>query len=188
MASEIVTRGEAAQLLHAILTQSFTVEEPPAPVTLENPAGVNTNGFLLELRRVPESILAEFNRRGWTYRIDFEYMANLSKKLNMSCIGATSYTDKTIYISDAKATLHEFGHFLDKVLDDSAEWERLFQAEAKDSILRDYAKTNSREYFADCFAYWISYSDNEKRMKSFQNAAPQTYAYMEMLATNKWDC
>ena len=111
-ASEIVTRGEAAQLLHAILTQSFTVEEPPTPVTLENPAGINTNDFLLELHRVPESILVEFNRRGWKYVIDFDYMADLSDRLDMSCIGDTSYGTKTIYVSDAKATIHEFGHFL----------------------------------------------------------------------------
>ena len=31
----------------------------------------------------------------------------------MSCIGATNYSQKTIYLSDASATLHEFGHFLD---------------------------------------------------------------------------
>ena len=65
-ASEIVTRGEAAQLLHAILTQSFAVEAPPAPVKLENPTGVHTNDFLLELRRVPEPILALHKRRVWT--------------------------------------------------------------------------------------------------------------------------
>ena len=39
-------------------------------------------------------------------------MGGLSKKLNMSCIGATNYSRKTIYISEANATLHEFGHFL----------------------------------------------------------------------------
>lgn len=85
-ASEIVTRGEAAQLLHAILTQSFAVEAPPALVTLENPTGVHANDFLLELRRVPESILAEFNEAGWTYRIDFDFMADLSDRLDMSCM------------------------------------------------------------------------------------------------------
>ena len=61
---------------------------------------------------------------------------------------------------------------------DSTEWEKLYQAEASESILRDYAKTNSREYFADCFAYWVSYSGIEKHMEVFRNAAPQTYAYI----------
>ena len=68
----------------------------------------------------------------------------------------------------------------------SAEHERLYLAEAQDSGLRDYAKTNSREYFADCFVYWITYSGNEKPMETFWNTAPQTYAYMEKLAANNW--
>ena len=66
------------------------------------------------------------------------------------------------------------------------EHERLYLAEAQNSCLRDYAKANSREYFADCFVYWITYSGNEKRMETFQNAAPETYAYIEKLAANNW--
>ena len=151
----LVTRGEAAIILHAVLTQSFHVEEPPAPVTLVNAAGVNVNDFLLELRKVPEQVLDAFNAAGWTYCIDFDYMGGLSKKLNMSCIGATNYSRKTIYISEADATLHEFGHFLDYALGFPAEHERLYLAESQNSSLRDYAKTNSREFFADCFVYWI---------------------------------
>ncbi len=92
----LVTRGEAAIILHAVLTQSFRIEEPPVPVTLVNAAGVNVNDFLLELRKVPEQILDAFNATGWTYRIDFDYISELSKQLNMSCIGATNYSQKTI--------------------------------------------------------------------------------------------
>ena len=182
----LVTRGEAAIILHAVLTQSFHVEEPPAPVTMVNAAGVNVNDFLLELRKVPEQVLDAFNATGWTYCIDFDYMGGLSKKLNMSCIGATNYSRKTIYISEADATLHEFGHFLDYALGFPAEHERLYLAESQNSSLRDYAKTNSREFFADCFVHWITYSGNEKRMETFRNAAPQTWAYMKKLATNNW--
>ena len=182
----LVTRGEAAIILHAVLTQSFHVEEPPAPVTMVNAAGVNVNDFLLELRKVPEQVLDAFNATGWTYCIDFDYMGGLSKKLNMSCIGATDYSQKTIYLSDASATLHEFGHFLDWQLGFPAEHERLYLAESQNSSLRDYAKTNSREFFADCFVYWITYSADKKRMDDFRDAAPQTYAYMKKLATNNW--
>ena len=182
----LVTRGEAAIILHAVLTQSFHVEEPPAPVTLVNAAGVNVNDFLLELRKVPEQVLDAFNAAGWTYCIDFDYMGGLSKKLNMSCIGATNYSRKTIYISEADATLHEFGHFLDYALGFPAEHERLYLAESQNSSLRDYAKTNSREFFADCFVHWITYSADKKRMDDFRDAAPQTYAYMKKLATNNW--
>ena len=48
--TEIVTRGEAAQLLYAVLIRDLTVEAPPAPVSLENWAGVDVNDYLLALR------------------------------------------------------------------------------------------------------------------------------------------
>ena len=159
---------------------------PAAPVTLVNAAGVNINDYLLALRQVPEPMLAAFNVAGWTYRIDFDYISELSKQLNMSCIGATNYSQKTIYLSDASATFHEFGHFLDWQLGFPAEHEQLYLAEAQTSGLRDYAKTNAREYFADCFDYWITYSADKKRMDDFRDAAPQTYAYMKKLAANNW--
>lgn len=182
----LVTRGEAAIILHVVLTQSFRIEEPPVPVTLVNAAGVNINDYLLALRQVPEPVLAAFNAAGWTYRIDFDYISELSKQLNMSCIGATNYSQKTIYLSEASATLHEFGHFLDWTLGIPAEHEQLYLAEAQNSGLRDYAKTNAREYFADSFDYWIAYSGSEKRMETFRNAAPQTWAYFEALEKNNW--
>ena len=180
-ANEIVTRRDAAMLLHAILTRAFTVEAPPAPVALVNAAGVNVNDFLLELRKLPEQVLDAFNAAGWTYCIDFDYMGGLSKKLNMSCIGATNYSRKTIYISEASATLHEFGHFLDWMLGFPAEHEQLFRTEAAAAPLRDYAKTNAREYFADCFAYWVKYAENANAISLLQECAPLTYRYMEDL-------
>ena len=180
-ANEIVTRRDAAMLLHAILTRAFTVTAPEAPVTLVNAAGVNINDYLLALRQVPEPMLAAFKVAGWTYRIDFDYISELSKQLNMSCIGATNYSQKTIYISEASATLHEFGHFLDWTLGFPAEHEQLFRAEAATAPLRNYAKTNAREYFADCFAYWVKYAENANAISLLQECAPMTYRYMEDL-------
>lgn len=177
----LVTRGDAAIILHVVLTQSFRIEEPPVPVTLVNAAGVNINDYLLALRQVPEPVLAAFNAAGWTYRIDFDYISELSKKLNMSCIGATNYSQKTIYLSEASATLHEFGHFLDWMLGFPAEYEQLYLAEAQNSGLRDYAKTNAREYFADCFAYCIIHGNDSEMMESLRKNAPQTCTYFEEL-------
>ena len=76
-ANALVTRGEAAIILHAALTQSFHVEEPPAPVTLENRSGINANAILLELQYVPQPILDAFNARGWQLVIDRNYIAEL---------------------------------------------------------------------------------------------------------------
>ena len=112
---ENVTRGEVAALLHAVLTQEFQIDEPPvlSEFPIQNNAGVNMNDFLLALQEVPEPVLQKFKDKDWTYTVDFEYMAALSRKLDMSCIGAADYGAKRIYVSEASATLHEFGHFLD---------------------------------------------------------------------------
>ena len=177
----LVTRGDAAIILHVVLTQSFRIEEPPVPVTLVNAAGVNVNDFLLELRKLPEQVLAAFNAAAWTSRIDFDYISELSNRLNMSCIGATNYSQKTLYISEASATLHEFGHFLDWTRGFPAEYEQLYLAEAQNSGLRDYAKTNAREYFADCFAYCIIHGNDSEMMESLRKNAPQTCTYFEEL-------
>ena len=45
--------------------------------------------------------------------IGTEYLSDLSRKLGVNCIGAAVYTEKQIYVSEASAVLHEFGHFLD---------------------------------------------------------------------------
>ena len=185
-ANEIVTRRDAAMLLHAILTRAFAVTALAAPVTLVNAADVNINDYLLALRQVPEPVLAAFNAAGWTYRIDFDYISKLSKQLNMSCIGATNYSQKTIYLSDSSATLHEFGHFLDWTLGFPAEHEQLFRAEAAAAPLRNYAKTNVREYFADCFAYYITYGSNSEMMEHLRKNMPQTCAYFEKLGKGGW--
>ena len=84
------------------------------------------------------------------------------------------------------AVRHEFGHFLAGALGFPAEHERLFRAEGESAPLRNYAKTDSAEYFADCFAYWIDNSGSTQTMARFQAAAPRTYAYFQALAADRW--
>lgn len=185
-ALEIVSRGEAAQVLCVILTQELVIKEPLAPITMENRSGVSTNAFLLELRRVPQPILDAFNAHGWRYVIDYDYIANLGRQVGVSCTGATNYADKTIYISEAGATLHEFGHFLSSILNDLAARERLYCEEAQNSCLRAYAKTDAAEYFADFFDYWITNRQSTVKMTWLQASTPQTYAYFEALEADGW--
>lgn len=73
----------------------------------------------------------------------------------MNCIGLTSYSEKRIYVSTPSSTIHEFGHFLEWVLRFPPEYEMLYreEAEAALAVLREYAATNSHEYFADYFAF-----------------------------------
>ena len=188
--TDIITRGEAADLLYALLTGEFIVAPPPIleSLPLNNKEGVHLNSYLLELQKIPEPIRQAFAERGWQYTIDYEYLARLSEELNMSCTGATNYGSRQITVSSAGATVHEFGHFLDELMGFPSQTKDFYQEEAETTavLLRPYALTNEREYFADCFVYWLTYRDNSKKMAALQSVAPRTYAYFFMLEENGW--
>ena len=116
--TEIITRGEAAELLYALLTKTFAVVPPPMldNIPLDNKAGVALNNYLLEIQKIPESMMQSFAEKDWRYVIDFDYLAKLSKKYDLGCTGATIYEGRKIIVSSAKSTIHEFGHFLDGMM------------------------------------------------------------------------
>ena len=116
------------------------------------------------------------------------YLARLSEERNMSCIGATNYGSRQITVSSAGATVHEFGHFLDELMGFPSQAEGFYQEESGTAaaLLRPYALTNEREYFADCFVYWLTYRDNSKKMAALCSAAPKTYAYLLALESQNW--
>lgn len=60
--TDIITRGEAADLLYALLTGEFTVAAPPIlkTIPLNNKEGVHLNSHLLELQKIPEPIRQAF--------------------------------------------------------------------------------------------------------------------------------
>ena len=179
--SELVTRAEAAQLLHAILTQNLTITPPDTPVTVENLTQWNVNAFLLELCKIPQPILDAFNENGWTFVIGTEYLTDLSQKLGINCIGAAVYTEKRIYVSEASAVLHEFGHFLDCAMGFPQEHKDLYALEAASAPMKQHAKSNSLEYFAEFFAYWCS--GNTRILEQFKELTPETYAYFDGLSS-----
>lgn len=179
-AAELVTRAEAAQLLHAILTQTLSVTPPDTPVTVENLTQWNVNAFLLELRKVPQPILDAFNENGWAFVIGTEYLTNLSRKLGVNCIGAAAYTEKRIYVSEASAVLHEFGHFLDCTMGFPQAHKDLYAREAASAPMKQHAKSNSLEYFAEFFAYWLSGST--RTLAQLKKLTPETYVYFEKLS------
>lgn len=176
-----VTRGGAAQILHALLTNDLTVVEPRHPVLIENRAGVNLNSYLLELNKIPASMVEQFNADGWKYVIDYNRTGQKSRISGMECTGLTSYAERTIYVSDANSVAHEFGHYYDGALGFPSKHKALYSAEGGSAPLRAYAKSDVMEYFADCFAYWIRYADNSVRMGEFQRLAPETYEYMKLI-------
>ena len=187
---EVVTRGEAAMLLYAVLTQDLQAEEPPilSQFPIENPAGADLNDFLLELCQVPAPILERFRAGGWAYTVDHQHLAELSQKYHTSCTGAADYGKRHIYVSAASSTLHEFGHFLDWALGFPAVHDELFEAEAKGAaqFLRDYALTSSGEYLAESFAYFIRHQDNDAKLEQMERLTLRTYVYFCRLADSGW--
>lgn len=188
--AEIVTRGETAKLLLDLLTKDLEIEEPPmmSEFPIKNDEGANMNGFLLELQRVPEPILQAFERKGWIYTVNFQYLSDLSRRYDMSCVGAADYAAKRIYVSQANATPHEFGHFLDSALGFPSERLHFYEEEAQASsaFLREYARTNCKEYYADYFVYWLRYHDDTERAAQMRQLTPKTYEHFSQLAANSW--
>ena len=178
--TDFVTRAEAVQLLHAVLTQTLTDTPPDTPIAMENQTQWNVNAFLLELRKVPQPILDAFNENGWMFVIGTEYLTDLSRKLGVNCIGAAVYTEKRIYVSEASAVLHEFGHFLDCTMGFPQEHKDLYALEVASAPMKQHAKSNSLEYFAEFFAYWLSGST--RILAQLKELTPETYAYFEDLS------
>lgn len=159
---DLMTRSDAAEVLFQLLTCEYEVEAPPMVSAgfLYNKEGINLNAYLMEL----------------------------SEQRGMDCIGAASYSTKQIYVSDHAATIHEFGHFLDQVLNFPSKHASLFHAGARSAtaVLRGYAAIDSREYFAEYFAFWIENRENEGKMEQLKAASPETYAYFSSLENGGW--
>ena len=151
--TEIITRGEAAELLYALLTKTFAVVPPPMldNIPLDNKAGVALNNYLLEIQKIPESMMQSFAEKDWRYVIDFDYLAKLSKKYDLGCTGATIYEGRKIIVSSAKSTIHEFGHFLDGMMGFPSRTKGFYQRESASaaSLLRTYAQTATQEHFSN---------------------------------------
>lgn len=183
-----ITRGEAATAFYRLLTEEFNIPVPDiaSRVKIIAPEGLPLNTYLVELNRVPQPILSAFHLDGWSFRIDSEHLADISHGVG-SCVGATAYTERAIYVSESQATLHEFGHFLDSQLGFPSGKIGIF-AEAKQSglFLRTYAQTSEREYFAEVFAFWVNSQGNEKARSEFSQACPKTYQYFSDLEKNNW--
>ena len=95
---DLVTRGEAGYFIYKTLTEKYTVEVPESPVNMTNSTNVNANEYLLKLKGLPDAVIKDFNEQGWTYKIDFEYPAQLGRERGLSCIGVTSYGKKAIFV------------------------------------------------------------------------------------------
>lgn len=183
---DLLTRGEAVQLIYLMQTRDIKVATPDLLKTMNivNADEVNLNSFLLELEKVPEPILYEFNALGWSYRVDSEYVDQFSDRVGMDCAGCCSYANKSVYVKADYATVHEIGHFYHKLVGFDGISEDLFEKEALEAakVLGTYATTNHKEYFAEVFDYWMQHSDHAQ----LERVAPETHAYFTALEKGNW--
>lgn len=71
--------------------------------------------------------------------------------------------------------IHEVGHSYDEYagnISSSEEFQKIFKEEQKESGLIEQMRKDSREYFAEAFAYYFM---EQKRLKEL---APLTYQFM----------
>lgn len=189
-ACDSMTRGDAALLLFSLMSQQLEPAQPPLleELTIQSAQDTALNDYLLEIDRIPAPILDAFDAAGWEYHIDYGYLQSYSAEHGLNCAGLTVYSEDRIYVGPASSTIHEFGHFLDWALGFPAIQDQLYEEELQGAliVLRDYAGTNSHEYFADYFAYWIRNSDQPDKMKRLQAVTPKTYAYFSNLEAQGW--
>ena len=185
-ALDLLTRGEAVQLIYLMQTQELHVATPNLleAMNIVNSDDVHLNDFMLEIKKIPESILYEFNAQGWSYRVDSDYVEDFSDRVGMDCAGCCSYMNKSIYVKADYATVHEFGHFYHQFVGFDDAIETLYEKEAKsaEKVLGEYATTNHKEYFAEVFDYWIQHSDRGE----LEQVAPDTHAYFTELENGDW--
>ena len=188
---DLISRGEAVQLIYLMQTQELEMATPTLiqMVNLVNTDQVSSlNSFLQEIRKIPDNILYEFQANGWSYRIDSDYVESFSDRIGMECAGCCSYLNKSIYVKQDYATIHEFGHFYHRFACKDSSFNDIYMKEHESarSVLGDYAATNKNEYFAEAFDYWINWSDNSAKMDAFASVAPETHAFFSNLAANNW--
>ena len=187
---DLITKGEAAQIVYLMQTKDIQVEAPELMETvnfIDKNQDADLNFYLLEIQKVPEVILNQFHADGWSYRVDSEYVDNFGDRKGMEYAGVCSYADKSIYVKYDYATVHEFGHYFHDVCD-AARFAAIYakEAEAARAVLGDYAATNEDEYFAETFDYWINWNDDSVQMSALEEVAPETYEFFHDLAGNNW--
>lgn len=99
--------------------------------------------------------------------------------------GITRYYQKEIYLTEhiyqdkyifQETVLHEIGHAIDCELSitETKEWENIYiEEKEKANFMREYGKSNIKEYFAESFYHYLT---NQKKLKKY---CPKTYQYID---------
>lgn len=175
-----ITRTKANEILNKLLSNKNNINQFYM-IKIVNDNNLYLNDYLKQLKLIPINIINNFNEDGWKCSIDLDYLHQFSQKYNMSIGGLTAYNEKTLYVSTPSSLIHEFGHYVEYMLDFPQQIHNLYTLQGASAPIRQLDKINSSEYFAACFAYWIKYQNSSIWMNVFEQLAPQTYKYINTL-------
>ena len=155
---------------------------------IHNVDDVSESKYYDKLNQVPSEIMQSFVDENWTFSIDSQQLEEFGDEDGLIWLGSTNYAAKEICVRTPTSVLHEFGHYLDYTLNFPNIHDEYYKLEARTAsiFLGEYATTNSKEYFASYFAFWIENVNNESKMQRLQSASPMTYQYFIELQDNNW--
>lgn len=145
-----------------------------------------------EWSKLPEYIRNLYIEKEWKIVLSNENLCNFLDCGSTIC-GYIVYKDHVIYIhSDETDSLqHEMGHFLAYMTNTALDCyqesfvTKAYNIESKYSVVRDYARTDAVEYFADCYSWYVTgFPIFESSPRSMQEYLPQTYQMFQYIETN----
>ena len=189
-----ITRELAAHILYTVMFTGLQVETPEVfskyNIQIER-SDFDTTLLLNELNKIPDEVKKYFEDGSWKIVIGTSYINHWSYENGMIANGLCDYAGSTIYLANLGSLIHEVGHMLNSKLNFPNEIDRLFNAEKNQlsQITGWYCKTNSSEYFAELFEYYIDADaspDRIEKLEKLKSVAPESYAYMVKLENNGW--
>lgn len=189
-----ITRELAAHILYTVMFTGLQVETPEifSKYNIEiDRSDFDATLLLNELNKIPDEIKKYFEDGSWRILIETSYINQWSYENGMIANGLCDYASSTIYLANIGSLVHEVGHMLRSELHFPSEIDRIFGIEKNQlsQITGGYCKTDSSEYFAELFEYYInakSSPNKVERLEKLESVAPESYAYIVKLENNGW--
>lgn len=172
------------------------IQPPLKDISVANIAVVGelTEEYLQQLQMVPKPILQSFIANQWRLCIGCGYRSGIiwiegDGIEDNASPGTIVYHEKTIHLNSSDALLHEFGHYTQYIIRPMEGWNPAYKREAAvaASVLGNYATTNNREYFAECFDYFIRNQNDPTALAALRDIAPATTAIFASLTESSWN-
>lgn len=183
----VPSRGDFAVFLYRLMSEKYTpleeVDLPNIPDELLQ-YGDNwqaRNAVIRAYDNLPVRLTSHFLDSGWELCYD-----GLHEEFpeHEDAVGMTDFSNRKIYLDtnvSEETVYHEFGHFLEYTLDirDKSNDCYLNESRHAEELLGNYAMADSKEYFAEAYAYWIDPDNDRTKLKE---VAPETAALLETYA------